>query len=673
MKRDLYSQELSELLDKFVREMYRLNRADNPKFICQLVTKWTKGQLLLTKKLLQYLLELNKKISLGQEAAVVEKIVRTRLIKEFKQDELTLPIRQLLYAKDLVRLLTRTGGKPSHSDRTYLGKLQRKLGLSVGQCQSIEKQYLRAQLSVKLKVNKSSSIVRIEPEPDELHDSFHDLIELLENAPIYQELIAENRSPQQVLKSTEVRKFNKRQFWWICPIVPFLFLVFRQIDWQKSSRSVTANNVKLTSHCIDNPISPQMSLGSKLLSPSDSSQSDSQINLYQATTALTNCEYEVARTEFQRALNLDARNPEASIYLNNTKAIAGNKLDNQASNSLKIAVTVPLSSQPEVAWEVLQGVAKAQTEINDRGGINSQPLIVQVVDLPLKLDTATDIVRELTADESILAVVGHDDDNAHIKISQIYQKEELVMISPTSTDANLDRIGDRVLRIAPDLSSLVDTLRSYAIISSLNKIAVCADSNDADSSLFAREFTSKIESSNNAVAILNCDLAGENFNPVPLVERAISQNADAILLAPSVNTIDRAIAIAQVNQQRLALLGNHILYTDRTLRSGQAAVVNMVLATPGLANPNSQFETAKASWRTAMSYDATQAIIAGLIQSSNRSILQTVLNDPNFVVDGVTGKIQFASKKRTQVKLSYVERSAQNSQQFQFLPLEIEK
>ncbi|WP_071191785.1 hypothetical protein [Trichormus sp. NMC-1] len=48
------------------------------------------------------------------------------------------------------------------------------------------------------------------------------------------------------------------------------------------------------------------------------------------------------------------------------------------------------------------------------------------------------------------------------------------------------------------------------------------------------------------------------------------------------------------------------------------------------------------NWRTATSYDATLAIVAGLKISNNRYELQNKLHDSSFSVDGATGKIQFS-------------------------------
>ena len=47
------------------------------------------------------------------------------------------------------------------------------------------------------------------------------------------------------------------------------------------------------------------------------------------------------------------------------------------------------------------------------------------------------------------------------------------------------------------------------------------------------------------------------------------------------------------------------------------------------------------NWRTAMAYDATQAIATGLKQSNTRDGLLHVLHSPSFSAFGATGTIQF--------------------------------
>jgi branched-chain amino acid transport system substrate-binding protein len=64
-----------------------------------------------------------------------------------------------------------------------------------------------------------------------------------------------------------------------------------------------------------------------------------------------------------------------------------------ASNgsSLKIAVSVPIGSNPNVAQEILRGVRQAQDEVNNSGGINGAKLQVEIVND----DNSPEVVREV--------------------------------------------------------------------------------------------------------------------------------------------------------------------------------------------------------------------------------------------------------------------------------------
>ena len=57
-------------------------------------------------------------------------------------------------------------------------------------------------------------------------------------------------------------------------------------------------------------------------------------------------------------------NPETQIYLNNT----------QAQDAYTIAVVLPFGRFPQAASEVLRGVAQAQTEVNQNGGVAGKPV-----------------------------------------------------------------------------------------------------------------------------------------------------------------------------------------------------------------------------------------------------------------------------------------------------------
>lgn len=667
MQQNIYSKDLLVSLDKFERQMYRLNRADSPEVVVHIVTKWTKAQPLLTKKLLQYVLESKQKIALGDEAHTVEKIVRTRLIKEFKQDELTLNIRKLLYAKDLIGLINRTRGNISTREKKYLQNLQNELGLSNRQCQSINNRCLLSGLLANSSNKKK-----------EYQDNYRDLISLVESPSLDNRFNTVNTalffdSPKAI--SNNLLKTKK--FW--LAIIAFLLTILLFNSFQNNStwQKITTVDAESREGCtnLTNSKSSRMSLGGKLLTQKyrySRLPPDSKVALYEATAAFGQCEYSTAKNKFQTALKLEKNNPEALIYLNNATAIV--------RDHYKIAVSVPLGNKPEIAWEILRGVAQAQTEINQQGGIEEKLLLLQIVDDNNDPQIARQVARRLTADRDVLAVIGHNDSNTSIAASDIYQQQGLVMISPTSSSTQLSGIGSYIMRTTPSVAVLANTLASYTLISDYSKVAICFDPSSSASKSFAQEFTAEMIKDGGEILPVECNLAQENFNPVPVVEQAISQNADAILLAASLSTSHLAIAVAQANQQRLPLLGNHSLYTFETIQIGQEAVAGMVLSAPwlpeiasgGFSATTMDFWGGQVNWRTAMAHDAAIAIIQGLKQSDSRPQLQSVLTRPDFQIDGATGIFRFKQGDRAgKVRLAYIATPDQNHSTHRFAKLNI--
>ena len=241
--------------------------------------------------------------------------------------------------------------------------------------------------------------------------------------------------------------------------------------------------------------------------------------------------------KFEQALSISKNNPEARIYLNNTQAIT--------KENLKIAVSVPLVSKPGVAWEILRGIAQAQTKVNQQGGIEGKQLLIQIVNDDNDPELVSQLAPQIVADQDILAVVGHNDSNTSLAASDIYQQQGLVMISPTSASTKLSGIGNYIMRTTPSVAVLANSLSSYALVSSLNKIVVCTDSNSSASTSFATEFVADINQNRGEIIEIECDFAQENFNPVTVIEQAIAQSADALLLAASVKKIDQAVSLAQ--------------------------------------------------------------------------------------------------------------------------------
>lgn len=682
MKSKIYSEKTQALLNTFIQRMKLLNRADNPKLVARIIIKWTQGQTLLTKKLLQYVLQSEPRIYEGEEARAVEKVIREDLLREFKKDNLTLNIRKKLYQKDLEDFLQSKAGMLKDKDANYILEIQKKLGLNTKDVKSINNNTIRFDYRLdtinsnyKNHFDKEQTNFKQRPSSPQLANYLESL-DPEEKSNLVVRTLSNPAIENQEIKSAKAKK--SRQKWLFLLGIPLIVLSIIGVNLVRNNSTTTEiqPNLNQGELCIDltSRQSPRMSLGEKFLTKQHSQlNSSSLLPFYEGMAAFARCEFSVAQQKYQESLAIDKNNPEALVYLNNAAAIA--------QDHFKIAVSIPLGTQPDIAWEILRGVAQAQSEVNQQGGINQKLLLVQIVNDDNNPDVVKQLAKQLAADQSILAVIGHNDSNSSLAGAKIYEREKLVMISPTSASGKLSEIGSHIMGITPSVAALANKLADYASAKSLTNIAVCADSQDSASSSFAQEFMTKTTSHGGQIHPVKCDLGKEDLQPEVIVTQAVAENADALLLVPSVNRMNKAIAVAQVNQQKLPLLGNHSLYTYETIELGQNAIAGMVIPSPWLSDNTQPSDFSQAAmkywggqvnWRTATAYDALKAISQGLNQSNDRASLQSVLTQTNFSVNGATGNFYLQQGDRQgMVQLAYVTQSSDNSSEYQFSKLEL--
>jgi branched-chain amino acid transport system substrate-binding protein len=387
-------------------------------------------------------------------------------------------------------------------------------------------------------------------------------------------------------------------------------------------------------------IATRISLGSRILVTSETTPEKQA-----GVRAFAKGDYQTASQKFQASLQQKRNDPEAMIYLNNATANA-----NHAA-SLKIAVSVPIGSNPNVAQELLRGVAHAQDEINLRGGINRKLLQVQIVSDDNDPNIVKEVATILAKDSSILAVIGHNASNASLAAAPIYQQEKLVMVSPTSFANDLSGLGSYIFRTVPNISVMAAPLAEYVVkTAGKTDVAICFDSQAPDNLSFKNEFVAALPAAGGKFVPSDCDFAAPNFNAESAIADAVSKGAKALMLAPHIDRIDRAIYTASINRGKLPLYGSTTMYTFQTLKNGQKSVEGMILPVPwhSETNPGSNFPIdarrrwkGVVNWRTAMSFDATQAVIAGLKQSNTREGLQQALRNPNFAALGASEDIRF--------------------------------
>lgn len=384
--------------------------------------------------------------------------------------------------------------------------------------------------------------------------------------------------------------------------------------------------------------SDRASIGNRLLI-----QKDATPDKQKGIEAFANGDRKSSIEHFQKSLLLNPNDPETLIYLNNAQA---------GDRFFKIAVSVPIGSNPNVSQEILRGVAQAQDEINKQGGINGKKLLVEIVNDENKPEISRQVAEQLVKDSQVLAVVGHNASDASLAAAPIYQKGGLVMVSPTSFANNLSGIGNYIFRTVLTTKVTATALANYTVkTAKQTKIAFCYDSQAPDNVSFKDEFQAAFVSKGGQLVPTVCDLSAPNFNAFTAVNQAVSSGADGLFISPHVDRLQAAIALATANQGRLALYSSPTMYTIKTLQAGQQSVEGLVLAAPWhpQANPRNSFADkmsqrwrGKVSWRTATAYDATRAIIAGLQQSNTRDGLEQVLRSPGFTVEGAGEAIRFS-------------------------------
>lgn len=163
----------------------------------------------------------------------------------------------------------------------------------------------------------------------------------------------------------------------------------------------------------------KISLGEKILLQGDTN-SDKQAGIQ----AFAKNDFQTAIDKFKSYRQNCGNDPEALIYLNNAQAA-------KKGNPLKIAVSVPIGSNPNVAKEILRGVAQAQDEVNQNGGINGKLLQIAIANDDNDPRSASQIADQFVKDVNILAVVGHNASNTSFAAAPVYQQGGLVMVAPT--------------------------------------------------------------------------------------------------------------------------------------------------------------------------------------------------------------------------------------------------
>ena len=403
--------------------------------------------------------------------------------------------------------------------------------------------------------------------------------------------------------------------------------------------------------------------------------------------------------DFQKFLEKCPEDVESQIYLNNKKAYS--QADNSKDNIIaQIAIVVPISGKKIESYnseekvngtrvfdslELLKGIEIAQREINIESegiqlGSNRIFLEVVIVDdsyvdtIDVK-EKAQRVANYLAENQDTLAVIGHFSSDSIQAAAGIY-KNKLVAFSPTSTgerknnkrlfsilkDSKKLKLNSYIFRTSPNDSIAIDrlikviNLENQVNPDSIKNVVILYEPENNFSRLYRKGFKKQfLNDIKNTEVFEDVDFLSCQFYPNTIgnnqyrhcVNFIKNRKPDALLLVPSsAKAIDIAATVLHTIKDfeyKPQLLGADTMFNQLFLSE---IAEGMIVIAPLKTRI---FKEIQLSWRGAMTYDATKAIIKGIEDSecnSNssgindclRKQIRSVLSNKDFKADGILGR-----------------------------------
>ncbi|TRV49366.1 MAG: caspase [Microcystis panniformis Mp_MB_F_20051200_S9] len=401
------------------------------------------------------------------------------------------------------------------------------------------------------------------------------------------------------------------------------------------------------------------------------------------------CDYQKALSRFKEAWQEDRLDPETLIYLNNA-LLEANKMPYY---TIAVAVSIPKNENSSNddgdsrAKEMLRGVAQLQTKINlgllndndpflkyfpDQNFINKKAINGKGLKVVITNDENKELLAKKTASSlsqrpEILGVVGHYTSEMTLATVDIYNQNNLVLISPGSTTSELTNYPRKnFLRTVFSSDQQSPAIAKFLQEKSIKKVVGFYSEGSPFSESFFNSFKTIFTSppfSGTVVKLDEFDL-GNNFDEKEAIqelrrqkEAKITETIGLVLFPKAIGDAQGdAIRLIKLNNSQNWVIGSWGLRSSRTLEQidNLQPFQKFVIAVPwdSLTSPNKNFlKDAKILWTTtsvnaitALSYDATLALTKALEKENTPTRINILehLKSPDFLVTkGATGTIQF--------------------------------
>jgi branched-chain amino acid transport system substrate-binding protein len=261
-----------------------------------------------------------------------------------------------------------------------------------------------------------------------------------------------------------------------------------------------------------------------------------------------------------------------------------------------IATAGPMTGQYASFGEQMRnGAEMAVADINAAGGVNGEMLVLRIGDDACDPRQAVNVANQFAGD-GVVFVAGHFCSGSSIPASAVYAEEEIVMISPASTNPAFteDRPGEGIFRVCGRDDQQGETAGAYLAENFGDKnIAVLHDRSAYGQGL-AEETRRVLNEAGVTETLFEAYTAGERDYSA-LVSRLNSENIDAVYIG-GYHT-EAGLILRQMREQGLQaqLLSGDALVTDEfwSITGDIGNGVLMTFSPDPRANPNAQEVVAK--------------------------------------------------------------------------------
>ncbi len=346
---------------------------------------------------------------------------------------------------------------------------------------------------------------------------------------------------------------------------------------------------------------------------------------------------------FEQAIDGDRNDPIPKIFLNNAKA-------QMQGNSLKLAAVTSVDYYETGAKEVLRGIADSQDEFNkgqEKLGDKARFMEIVIVNDENEPAAARKVAQELVNDHSILGIMGHHASESTIAGQEIYEKEKIAVISPTSSSSLLK--GKNFFRsVGGTKKAAKEHVNYIQKVLGIDNLVVFYKKGSTYSETLKNDFKDEFKIKGGKVSN-EIDINLDDFDIKKEVQKIINDDqSKLVLILSSVQTNSVAIAIATVineNNKSLSLnkqikmFGSLALPEKEIFEKSGNAMEGMFLIYPCLPDKSEYLKKAeqtwlikKISWRTIASYNTTQAFAKAinLSESKTRKGILEQLQSPSF-------------------------------------------